>query len=70
MSSERTKKSYENNTPENVIVTGGGSGIGEAICLRLASRQRHIYVVDIDLNQAKRGYWNYNTKSEMEKIIQ
>ena len=54
MSSERTKKSYEDNIPENVIVTGGGSGIGEAICLRLASRQRHIYVVDIDLNQAKR----------------
>ena len=54
MFSERTKKSYEDNIPENVIVTGGGSGIGEAICLRLASRQRHIYVVDIDLNQAKR----------------
>ena len=54
MSNEHIEKSYENNTPENVIVTGGGSGIGEAICLRLASRQRHIYVVDIDLNQAKR----------------
>ena len=24
---------------------------------------------DFDLNQAKRGYWNYNTKNEMEKII-
>lgn len=25
---------------------------------------------DIDLKQAKRGYWNYNTKTAMEKIIQ
>jgi ubiquinone/menaquinone biosynthesis C-methylase UbiE len=24
---------------------------------------------DIDLNQAKRGYWNYNTKTAMTKII-
>ena len=24
---------------------------------------------DYDLHEAKRGYWNYNTKSEMEKII-
>jgi len=24
---------------------------------------------DRDLNEAKRGYWNYNTKSAMEKII-
>ena len=54
MSNEHIEKSYENKAPENVIVTGGGSGIGEAICLRLASRQRHIYVVDIDLKQAKK----------------
>ena len=25
---------------------------------------------DFDLNQAKRGYWNYNTKSAMTQIIQ
>ena len=24
---------------------------------------------DFDLNEAKRGYWNYNTKTAMEKII-
>ena len=24
---------------------------------------------DFDLTQAKRGYWNYNTKTEMERII-
>jgi hypothetical protein len=24
---------------------------------------------DLDLNEAKRGYWNYNTKSAMSKII-
>ncbi len=24
---------------------------------------------DVDLQQAKRGYWNYNTKTAMEKII-
>ena len=24
---------------------------------------------DVELNNAKRGYWNYNTKTAMEKMI-
>lgn len=43
---------------KRVLIPGGYGFIQYADC--------HF---DFDLNQAKRGYWNYNTKTEMEKII-
>ncbi len=36
------------------IVTGGGSGIGEAICHALARHGAHVCILDIDLEQARR----------------
>lgn len=33
---------------KNVIVTGGGSGIGRAICQRLAEDGNHIVILDLD----------------------
>ena len=40
---------------ENVaIVTGGGSGIGEALCLELARRGARVVVADIDAVGASR----------------
>ncbi len=36
-----------------VLVTGGGSGIGEACCLRLASEGARVAVLDIDLEGAQ-----------------
>src|SRR3954466_9829163 len=35
------------------VVTGGGSGIGEATCLRLAGDGARVAVLDIDLQAAK-----------------
>jgi len=43
---------------KRVLIPGGYCFINYADC--------HY---DFDLNQAKRGYWNYNTKTAMEKII-
>ena len=37
-----------------VAVTGGGSGIGEAIVMRLASEGAHVAVLDIDMAAASR----------------
>ncbi|TMO42180.1 MULTISPECIES: glucose 1-dehydrogenase [unclassified Pseudoalteromonas] len=34
------------------LVTGGGSGIGRSICLRLAKRNIHILVVDLNIDAA------------------
>ncbi|HCV05745.1 SDR family oxidoreductase [Pseudoalteromonas sp. APAL1] len=34
------------------LVTGGGSGIGRSICLRLAKRNMHILVVDLNIDAA------------------
>jgi NAD(P)-dependent dehydrogenase (short-subunit alcohol dehydrogenase family) len=34
------------------LVTGGGSGIGKSICLRLALKQYKVLVVDLDLKSA------------------
>ena len=36
-----------------VLVTGGGSGIGEACCLRLAGEGARVAVLDIDLSSAQ-----------------
>lgn len=36
------------------LVTGGGSGIGRSICLRLALKGHKVLVVDLDLNAAQR----------------
>jgi NAD(P)-dependent dehydrogenase (short-subunit alcohol dehydrogenase family) len=36
------------------LVTGGGSGIGEATCRRLASEGAHVVVVDVDETAARR----------------
>jgi 3-oxoacyl-[acyl-carrier protein] reductase len=35
------------------VVTGGGSGIGEAICVRLSEEGARVAVVDLDLDAAK-----------------
>jgi sorbitol-6-phosphate 2-dehydrogenase len=35
------------------IVTGGGQGLGEAICLRLAQEGTHIVIADINLETAR-----------------
>ena len=43
---------------KRVLIPGGYAFIQYADC--------HY---DFDLTQAKRGYWNYNTKNAMEKII-
>ena len=37
-----------------VAVTGGGSGIGEAICLRFAEEGAQLAVIDLDLSAAER----------------
>jgi 2-keto-3-deoxy-L-fuconate dehydrogenase len=41
---------FENKT---ALVTGGGSGIGRSICLRLASESAHVLVLDINPDSAE-----------------
>lgn len=38
---------------KNALVTGGGSGIGKSVCLRLASQGAKLLVVDIDHDAAQ-----------------
>jgi len=38
---------------QTAIVTGGGSGIGRAVCLQLAERGVHVAVADVRIEQAK-----------------
>ncbi|WP_158968635.1 SDR family NAD(P)-dependent oxidoreductase [Paraglaciecola sp. L3A3] len=40
------------NKKKVALVTGGGSGIGQSICLRLAQKDLKIIVVDLDINAA------------------
>lgn len=49
---------YENKV---VVVTGGGSGIGAAIVLAMASQGANVQIVDLDLNAAR------NTADEVRK---
>ncbi|MEL7387391.1 MAG: SDR family NAD(P)-dependent oxidoreductase, partial [Pseudomonadota bacterium] len=42
----------QQNTKKIALVTGGGSGIGRSICLRLAKRDMHIIVIDLNLDAA------------------
>ncbi len=46
---------------KNALVTGGGSGIGRSVCLRLAQAGANIFVLDLDLESAG------NTVSEIEE---
>ncbi len=41
-------------TPRVAVVTGGGSGMGEAICHRLASQGHAVAVLDIDADATER----------------
>jgi NAD(P)-dependent dehydrogenase (short-subunit alcohol dehydrogenase family) len=41
---------FENKT---ALVTGGGSGIGRSICLRLASEGAHVFVIDLNPDSAE-----------------
>lgn len=43
-----------NKTQKIALVTGGGSGIGKSICLRLANKGIIILVVDLDINAANK----------------
>ena len=38
---------------KTALVTGGGSGIGQSVCLRLAESGAHVLVVDVDLEAAQ-----------------
>ncbi len=38
---------------KNALVTGGGSGIGESICLHLAKEGALVFVIDLNLNSAQ-----------------
>jgi 2-hydroxycyclohexanecarboxyl-CoA dehydrogenase len=40
--------------PKAAIVTGGGSGIGEALCMELGRRGARVIVADIDGGGARR----------------
>jgi 15-hydroxyprostaglandin dehydrogenase (NAD) len=42
-------------TGQVAIVTGGGSGIGEALCLELARRGARVVVADINAANAPGG---------------
>ncbi len=41
---------FENKT---ALVTGGGSGIGKSICVRLASEGAHVLIFDLNLDSAE-----------------
>ena len=47
------KDVVRNSAKKRALITGGGSGIGKSICLRLASEDYEIIVVDLSLEMAQ-----------------
>jgi 2-hydroxycyclohexanecarboxyl-CoA dehydrogenase len=47
-------RGVQQDQPRVAVVTGGGSGIGEAICFHLAARGHLVAVLDLDGGQAER----------------
>jgi NAD(P)-dependent dehydrogenase (short-subunit alcohol dehydrogenase family) len=43
----------KNLTGKTALVTGGGSGIGQSVCLRLAQAGAHVFVLDLNLEAAR-----------------
>lgn len=49
-----TSKTTLKDVPYNAVVTGGASGIGEAVCRKLASRGISIVVADLNADRGER----------------
>lgn len=47
-------KEYENISNQLVLVTGGGNGLGRALCFRFAREGCNIAIVDIDIKSASK----------------
>jgi sorbitol-6-phosphate 2-dehydrogenase len=59
-----------NSLPNRVaIVTGGAQGLGQAICLRLASEGCHVLVADINLEKAQQTAALVSTTHPSQKAV-